>query len=142
MKRFLPKSARNPKGFTLIELMVVVSIIAILSIIGVVVYSGVQRGSRDSRRKADIESISKALEVDFSTNSRTQYQAPTPAMFAGGNVPVDPTNAAPYTYTVSALPAATYTVCAQLEAGTGGNSSNATGTAAANGGFYCRKNQQ
>src|SRR5688572_29430919 len=142
MKRFLPKSAKNPKGFTLIELMVVVSIIAILSILGVVVYSGLQRTNRDARRKADITAISQALEADFATNNRTQYQALATTMFAGGNVPVDPTNVGTSVYTISALPAATYTACALLEAGTGGNSSNATGTAAANGAYYCRRNQQ
>ncbi len=142
MKKLLPKSLNNPQGFTLVELMVVISIIAILSVIGVVLFTGAQRSSRDARRKGDMDAISNALEVDFASNNRTQYQALATTMFAGGNVPLDPTNAGAYVYTISALPSATYTVCANLEVGNGGNSSNATGTTAANGAFYCRKNQQ
>lgn len=51
------------KGFTLIELMVVVSIIAVLAVIGLTVFTGLQRSARDAKRKADIEAIATALEI-------------------------------------------------------------------------------
>ena len=51
------------KGFTLIELMVVISIIAILSGIGFATYSGLNKKTRDSRRKVDLEVIRQALEL-------------------------------------------------------------------------------
>ena len=56
----MPKSA--PKGFSLVELLVVISIIAILSVIGITVFTGVQKGARDARRRGDIHAIAQALE--------------------------------------------------------------------------------
>lgn len=56
------------KGFTLIELLVVISIIAILSVIGITVFSNVQKGARDAKRRGDIDAIAKALEIYKSVN--------------------------------------------------------------------------
>ncbi len=49
------------KGFTLVELLVVISIIAILSVIGITIFSGVQKNARDAQRKGDINAIAKAM---------------------------------------------------------------------------------
>lgn len=53
---------KNLKGFTLVELMVAIAIIAILSIVGTVIYSGISKSSRDTKRKSDIHAIRLALE--------------------------------------------------------------------------------
>ncbi len=53
------------KGFTLIELMVAISIIAVLSTIGMVAYSKVQLLGRDARRKQDLRAIAQALEIFY-----------------------------------------------------------------------------
>lgn len=53
---------KNSLGFTLVELLVVISIIAILSAVGMVIYSGTRIKARDAVRKADLNSISTALE--------------------------------------------------------------------------------
>ena len=51
------------KGFTLIELMITISIIAILATIGMVVYSSVQKNARISKRVQDLNSMKVALET-------------------------------------------------------------------------------
>ncbi len=50
-------------GFTLIELVVVITIIAIITVVGVVSFSGANVRARDSRRKSDLEKMRIALEV-------------------------------------------------------------------------------
>lgn len=143
MKKLLPKTASNPQGFTLIELLVVISIIAILSVVGITVFTNTQKNSRDVRRKADIDSIANALEANYTSGSSTPYPVAAGSMFAGGSVPADPQNSGTYVYAgVPTVAAATYTVCAKMENGNGGNSADTNGTAAANGAFYCKKNQQ
>lgn len=49
------------KGFTLIEIMVVVTIIALLVTAGAVVYTKLLANSRDAKRKADLETVKSAL---------------------------------------------------------------------------------
>lgn len=56
------------RGFTIIELMVVVSIIAILSAIGIATFVYAQKQSRDARRISDLRSIESALELYFAKN--------------------------------------------------------------------------
>lgn len=51
------------RGFTIVELLIVIVVIAILAAISIVAFNGVQERGRDSRRVADMNSIAKALEV-------------------------------------------------------------------------------
>lgn len=89
MQKFLPKSAKNPSGFTLVELLVVVTIIAVLAIIGLIIFTGVQRNVRDARRRADINAIAKAMEVNYN-NATGQYIALAANMFSSGSIAQDP----------------------------------------------------
>lgn len=131
MKRLLPKSLNNPSGFTLIELMIVITIIAILSVIGMAVYSGIQKNTRNARRQADIQAISKAWEQNIAKTS-LYYPRLLPDWFATGAIPKDPSSGADYDYSGGAAnritAGDTYNVCATLE-------TNPVST-------YCLKNQQ
>ena len=51
----------SQKGFTLIELMVVILIIAVLGALGIVSYGQANRSARDGKRQADMESVRQAL---------------------------------------------------------------------------------
>lgn len=75
------------KGFTLVELLVVITIIAILSVIGITVFSGVQKNARDARRRGDIDALAKAAELNY---SGVYYLFPDGSAFASGTVPKDP----------------------------------------------------
>lgn len=55
----LPK--RKQTGFTIVELLIVIVVIAILATISIVAYSGIQARARDSKRTNDIAQIKKAL---------------------------------------------------------------------------------
>jgi len=57
------------KSFTLIEILVVATIIALLASGGVVVYTQLNKASRDAKRKADLEQIRAALEMYRSNNN-------------------------------------------------------------------------
>ncbi len=58
------------RGFTLIELMVAVSIIAILSAVGVSAFSKAQVKARDTTRKNDLRQIQTALDLYYESNSK------------------------------------------------------------------------
>jgi len=53
----------HKRGFTLIEVLVAATIIAVLTSIGVVSYQAANRRARDAKRKADLEQIRAALEM-------------------------------------------------------------------------------
>lgn len=55
-------------GFTLMEILISVSIIAVLSVIGVTAYSSINKRSRDAKRASDMEQVRSALEMYRSDN--------------------------------------------------------------------------
>lgn len=119
------------KGFTLVELLVVIAIIAILSVVGAVIYSNLQKGARDVKRRADVNAISKAYEVIYSASGK--YAALSSASFSGGK-PKDPTKGEYYNWLDSN--GAGFKVCAALE----NNPGNACNTSAEN--CYCVTSSQ
>jgi len=76
----------NNKGFTLIEMLVVVAIIGLLSSVVVVGLGSARQNARDARRISDIRQIQNALEVYYSTNQ----SYPDDTAFAGLSTPNDP----------------------------------------------------
>ncbi len=65
--------SKNNKGFSLIEILVVIAIIGILTSILVVNYNEARENSRDKIRKSDLKSLQLAIELYKSQNG--QYPA-------------------------------------------------------------------
>lgn len=61
-------SKRNLGGFTIIELLIVITVIGILAAIGVVSFSSTQAKSRDSQRSSKTTIITDALEKYYNEN--------------------------------------------------------------------------
>lgn len=131
-KSLHPKShIPNPThGFTLVELLITISILVLLSTIGIVTYSQVFKSGRDAKRQSDLKTIQSALE---------QYRAdqgfyPDTIPFGGAltnagktylkEIPQDPTRPPDYSYTVLGAPGSDYCLYARVE-----NSANEKNTA-------------
>ena len=129
---------QNNKGFTLLEILVVISIIGILMAIGASAYSTAQKKSRDARRNGDMKAMQNAFEQFYTTNG-SEYDscANMAAGFSSGILPADPKGAV---YPCDG-DADSYCVCAELESGTG-NASNGTCSYSAGGSFFCVSNLQ
>ena len=134
------------KGFTLIELRVVISIAAILMALGSVSYTTAQRKARDAKRRGDMKTISNAFEQYYSVNSGygTLGEMTDPAAgFLPAGLPTDPKPS--QSYTVSANSGSQrYCVCAILETDTGNADapSGATCDFSTANGYYCIGQQQ
>lgn len=52
----------NRKGFTLFELLIVISILSLLAVLSISALTSVRRSGRDARRKSDLEEVRTAIE--------------------------------------------------------------------------------
>lgn len=147
---------KGRQGFTLLELLVTISIIGILIGVGSVSFSTAQKKGRDSRRQADMKAVQTSLEQCYALDTRypasvTEGSALTcfGTAVTMNSVPYDPKNTGSYdyTYTVNADTIKTnYCLCALMETvGSGNaNSAGAAGVCALGGtkNYFCVSNQQ
>lgn len=126
MKKFFHFS-KESQGFSLIELLVVISIMALLMALAAVSFSSAQRKGRDAKRRADMQAIQKGFEQYFADNNT--YAA---CNTMGGSVtyfpaglPSDPSPSQSYS---SSCSVSAYCYCARLESGTGNSTAAAAST--------------
>jgi prepilin-type N-terminal cleavage/methylation domain-containing protein len=139
----MKKIKRN--GFTLFEMLVVISIIAIMTATISLSFSSAQKKARDAKRMEDIKSIATAAEQMYSLAGYT-YPPSATAWSANGQTilsvfPKDPKTNTTYYYFVDG---GTYCACADTEndAAPASNSGQNCGNFGTASGYYCVISQQ
>jgi type II secretion system protein G len=61
---------KNNRGFTIVELLIVIVVIGILAALVIVTYNGIQQKARDTERKTDIKALQGHLEAYWADNAK------------------------------------------------------------------------
>lgn len=69
----LKPSTKINKGFTIVELLIVIVVIAILAAITVVAYNGIQNQAQQSKIKADLRNLYQAIIIARNNTGQTLY---------------------------------------------------------------------
>lgn len=107
-------------GFTMIELLVVTTIIIVITSIGLVSYTSANRSARNGKRKADMEMVRQALvlyrtdNTSYPATSNFTTMLTTIADYTSATTVSDPKNDATYFYSY-ASDGVTFTLTAKLE---------------------------
>ena len=75
LKKYIVKPAQ--KGFTIVELLIVIVVIGILAALVVTTYNGIQQKARDTERKTDLNALHSHAEAYQAENAKY----PSPAQF-------------------------------------------------------------
>lgn len=90
---------RLSRGFTLVELLVVIIVIAILASVTMVVYSGTQARARDTDRYNDVKTIIDALTIYRSNNG--VYPSAATMGLSDGDLPAGCSLPTGYSYSIA-----------------------------------------
>lgn len=117
---------KKNSGFTFIEMLVVITIIAVLTMVGVTNFRVANQKARDGKRQGDLEQIRAALEL-YRTDEKIYplgisfgdpLQSPGATVYMS-EVPDDPVDS--YSYYYFSADGSAYTLCAALELDTTGS---------------------
>lgn len=150
---FRNRKSRDIYGFSLVELLITVSIIGVLSVILVASFSNTQKNGRDQRRISDLKMIQNAAEqfnlLAGSYPPSASYRTTANSWTVNGQVilqkfPGDPQimNGIGKTYSVYSTGATAYCVCAQMEVPARNSNAENDQCSFGNNGYFCIKNQQ
>lgn len=99
---------KQQRAFTMIELLVVATVIILLTAIGLVSFSQVGISTRNAKRKADLETMRQALTLYkqdyayYASSGTLDFAALVTALYADEYLPdsnlTDPKNTSPYVY--------------------------------------------
>ncbi len=88
------------KGFTLIELVVVTTIILVLFVVATISFAGANQKARDSRRLTDLSRIQSALEL-YRQGVGTSYPGSIADLVTAGLMSTEPSDPKPDNYKYS-----------------------------------------
>jgi len=119
MNRLLRRSTNAPRndvfcgGFTLIELIVTMTVIAVLTTLAMISFGGTNKRARDGRRVSDLQKIAIALEMARQVGNT--YPVTSDSLVTGGYIQSWPTDPKNYIYYYVRPTNYTYTVSAYME---------------------------
>lgn len=135
---------RSRWGFTLLELLVSISIIGLLIALGTVSFTTAQKRGRDSRRESDMTNLRNALEQYYALNTSYPTTCSQPADLLDvlpNGLPTDPKPGQSYAITCEAT---TYCICAHLESVNMGNATanDCSNDSALSKDYFCHRSLQ
>ena len=138
---------KKASAFTLLEILVVISIIGILIALGTAAFATTQKKGRDAKRKADIKAIQNGFEQYHAKTNvypSNKEEAADLSIFPAG-LPEDPKNQGENLYTFN-LSSDAFCVCTLLESSPGNAVALPAESSAAcsygTGDYYCLSNLQ